>query len=73
VLGVRRGEEAVGRMDSASSTLAGGGEGEGAEGGVGGVGVGLVLAWETVVQRFFLAMSEWVGDKGKRGGELIYI
>ena len=53
-MGVRRGEEAVGRMDSASSSLAGGGEGEGAEGGA---GVGLVLARETVVQVFFLAMS----------------
>ena len=49
MLGVRRGEEAVGRMDWASSTLAGEGEGEGAE-------VGLVLARETVVQEF-LAMS----------------
>lgn len=52
-------------MDSASSTLAlaGGGEGEGEGVGVG-VERGLVLARETVVQEFFLAMSrvsEWVG------------
>ena len=58
-MGVRRGEEAVGRMDSASSTLAGEGEGEGAEGGA---GRGLVLARETVVQAFFLAMSRVSGE-----------